>query len=145
MEGTDVVTAGKSPVLYQIADRKGESVVHHDRLKMCGDREFPVWLRKLRNRVLGQNDEVEQLEVDDAEGDMVINDLFGSGLGLASESLTPNLSDDSLQSPRREPVDWGVLSESLTPTQRPAREEMGVQKQVRGNTTIRSCMILPML
>ena len=38
-----------NPPLYRIKGRKGESVVHHDRLKRCDDRDIPTWLRRLRH------------------------------------------------------------------------------------------------
>ena len=41
-----------SPVLFRIKGRKREVVVHHDRLKPCMDRSIPMWMRRLRHRVL---------------------------------------------------------------------------------------------
>lgn len=35
--------------LYTIRDRKGQSIIHHDRLKKCNDRDIPIWLRRLRH------------------------------------------------------------------------------------------------
>lgn len=36
--------------LYTIRDQKKEQVLHHDRLKLCKDRDIPMWLRRLRHR-----------------------------------------------------------------------------------------------
>ncbi|CAC5407124.1 unnamed protein product [Mytilus coruscus] len=53
-KGPCVVIEVKSPVLLKIKDRKREEVVHHDRLKLCIDREIPLWLQRLRNDILGR-------------------------------------------------------------------------------------------
>ena len=47
-EGPYLITAVKPPMLYQIKDRISESWIHHDRLKLCEDREFPIWLKRQR-------------------------------------------------------------------------------------------------
>ncbi len=36
----------------KVQDRKRESVVHHDRLKLCHDRSLPLWMRRLRHGLL---------------------------------------------------------------------------------------------
>lgn len=41
-KGPLLVTAVKSPVLYEVSDRRRARVVHHDRLKVCHDREVPL-------------------------------------------------------------------------------------------------------
>ena len=46
--GPYLVVSANFP-LYKIKDRKGESVIHHDRLKRCEDREIPIWLRRMRH------------------------------------------------------------------------------------------------
>ena len=38
-----------TPPLFKIRDRKGDSIIHHDRLKRCNDREIPLWLKRLRH------------------------------------------------------------------------------------------------
>ena len=40
-EGPYVIVDIKSLVLYKIKDKKGIEVVHHDRLKLCQDRDVP--------------------------------------------------------------------------------------------------------
>ncbi|XP_033757508.1 uncharacterized protein LOC117339906 [Pecten maximus] len=48
--GPYLVVKKLSPALYRICDRKSRAtVVHHDRLKACHDRELPVWLLRLRS------------------------------------------------------------------------------------------------
>jgi len=54
-KGPYIITQVKTPALYKIKDKKRESWIHHDRLKLCNDRELPVWVKRLRNDILGQN------------------------------------------------------------------------------------------
>ena len=61
-KGPFLVTKVLSPVLYKICDRKKNFVIHHDRLKSCDDREIPLWLRRKRSRLLGQDDQAEREE-----------------------------------------------------------------------------------
>ena len=56
-----------SPVLFRIKGHKREVVVHHDRLKSCMDRSIPMWMRRLRHRVLDL-DETLPYEEDDELG-----------------------------------------------------------------------------
>ena len=46
------VVAESFPPLYRIRDRRGDAVIHHDRLKRCDDRTIPIWLRLIRNQLL---------------------------------------------------------------------------------------------
>lgn len=43
-----------SPILYRIEGKKGKrrQVVHHDRLRICKDRDVPLWARREQQRVL---------------------------------------------------------------------------------------------
>jgi hypothetical protein len=43
-KGPYVVSQVLSPMLYKIVGRKHEKVVHHDRLKICVDRNVPIWI-----------------------------------------------------------------------------------------------------
>jgi hypothetical protein len=52
MGGRDRVVAESFPPLYRIRDRRGDAVIHHDRLKRCDDRTIPIWLRLIRNQLL---------------------------------------------------------------------------------------------
>ncbi len=51
-KGPVLVSKVLSPVLYEIVDRKGTHVIHHDRLKPCMDRSIPFWLRRRRHELL---------------------------------------------------------------------------------------------
>ena len=51
--GPWIVTQVISSVLYRIANRKQSMVVHHDSLKLCSDRDLPIWLlRKRQGKML---------------------------------------------------------------------------------------------
>ena len=51
-KGPYLVTEVLSSTLLRIKDRKRDSVVHHDRLKKCIDRAIPMWLRRMRHKLL---------------------------------------------------------------------------------------------
>ena len=51
-KGPLLITKVLSSVLFRIRDKRGESVIHHDRLKLCQDRAIPMWMRKMRQRFL---------------------------------------------------------------------------------------------
>ena len=50
------------PPLYKLQDRRKVGVWHHDKLKVCRDRQIPLWLRRLRNSILSQEEGEEELE-----------------------------------------------------------------------------------
>ena len=65
-KGPFLVTKVISPALYKVRGRRDESVVHHDRLKICQDRHIPMWMRRLRHQQLSLN---ETIGYDKAEDD----------------------------------------------------------------------------
>ena len=50
-KGPAVVITKLTPYLYRIRDCKAETVVNHDRLKRCNDREVPLWASSFKKRV----------------------------------------------------------------------------------------------
>ena len=42
-----------NPALFKIRNRTKSTVVHHDKLKLCTDRNFPIWLLRLRQDIMG--------------------------------------------------------------------------------------------
>ena len=48
------------PPLYTLVGRRRRGVCHHDKLKLCQDRCIPLWLRRLRNKVLAPEEEPEE-------------------------------------------------------------------------------------
>ena len=59
-KGPYIIIQVKTSVLYKVKDKKGESWIHHDRLKLCNDRELPVWIKRLRNNIQGRNTREDQ-------------------------------------------------------------------------------------
>ena len=93
-KGPYIISKILSPVLYQIIDKKNkETVVHHDRLKLCRDREHPVWLKRARNKYIDQDIQVctnlEKTSYDQSEEQVFdLSGLFSSD--------TDDVHDDSL-------------------------------------------------
>ena len=54
-KGPYIIVEVLSHILYKVKGRKTESVLHHDRLKMCNDRTWPVWLKRLRHTILPES------------------------------------------------------------------------------------------
>lgn len=92
-KGPYVITAVKSAVLYKIMEKKNrESVIHHDRIKLCRDRQHPLWIRKLRNKIMNNN-EIEPRYLPKDDSDVInISPLFDS----ESDMLIPNLASQSV-------------------------------------------------
>ena len=76
-------------VLYRIDNRKRAMVVHHNSLKLCSDRDVPIWLQRKRHeltwtlvedvgdRVLEQATDVLRDPEEYGEGDNLgLEDLF---------------------------------------------------------------------
>ena len=61
--GPHLVTRAISPILYQIDGRRSTDVIHQDRLKLCRDRNVPLWMRRKRHQFL-DTDAVVRLPVD---------------------------------------------------------------------------------
>ena len=47
-----IVTEVISTLLYRRAGRNREYVKHHDKLRICEDRDIPLWVRRKRHMVL---------------------------------------------------------------------------------------------
>ena len=54
-KGPFIVTHQVSDVLYQLQGRRltDVKVMHHDRMKICKDRDVPLWIRRKRAVILG--------------------------------------------------------------------------------------------
>ena len=57
--GPYVVTQVITPRVIQIRNRKRSFNIHHDNLKLCKDRDLPVWVQRLKNKIL-ENQELDQ-------------------------------------------------------------------------------------
>lgn len=99
------LVVSSNPPLYKIRGRKGDSVVHHDRLKLCSDRDIPTWIRRLRHALFkddsGLDESWDMLDETIPYGlDVDVQDLFSdnqSGDDALSDSqfVAPQLSVDT--------------------------------------------------
>ncbi|VDI23542.1 Hypothetical predicted protein [Mytilus galloprovincialis] len=86
--------------LYTIKDRKGESVIHHDRLKKCNDREIPLWLRRLRHNMFNDTSFVHADESTDEDTQTASDNnlLYCGGQLLQNLDLVSDVSlNDNFQ------------------------------------------------
>jgi hypothetical protein len=68
--GPLLVTKVLGPALYKVKDRKGEYVLHHDKLKICVDRHIPMWMQRLRHQFLQLD---ETLAYEESEESVVMD------------------------------------------------------------------------
>ena len=93
--GPYLVTHKISDILYQIQGRKERDrrVLHHDRLKICRDRDIPLWLQRKRASFL-QNAPAEP----ETEAENDLHNLWQSENQDATEEHTPGPGDPDLLS-----------------------------------------------
>ena len=90
-EGQYLLTRVLSHVLYTIPNRRRESTIHHDRLKLCEDRSIPVWMKRLRNHLF--NVEGKQERTDDQSD---IDAYPSDSLHLLFENLVTATDQDEV-------------------------------------------------
>ena len=67
--GPFLVVSVYSPILYKIMGKKKSSVIHHDRLVRGHDRCIPIWLQRLRQKLLaGELSEDRRDPIEDIHG-----------------------------------------------------------------------------
>ena len=118
-KGPFVITKVVSPVLYRIQGRKIESIVHHDRLKLCQDRTLPMWIRKLRHKILELDETLPYDEDEDVE-EIGLAPLFD--LPTDQEDTEPDFHDVITSTQTVQPSDaetqddteWETSSETET-------------------------------
>ena len=93
--GPWIVTQVISSVLYRIANRKRSMVAHHDSLKLCSDRDSPIWLLRKRHELTGEyvGDRVLE-QVTDALGD---SDEHGNGDDISLKDLFAERTEEGLE------------------------------------------------
>ncbi len=52
LKGPYVVLEVITPALYRLRDQKRDSVHHHDKMRICEDREIPLWVQRVRQEIL---------------------------------------------------------------------------------------------
>ncbi len=59
----------------KVQDRKRESAVHHDRLKLCHGRSLPLWMRRLRHGLLVKTPDLAgEIDTDEADAAEQVED-----------------------------------------------------------------------
>ena len=71
-QGPFLITKVLSPQLYRINGKKKFTVVHHDLIKRCEDRELPFWMRRQRSKFLRS----EKPQEEDKSTNLGIESLF---------------------------------------------------------------------
>ena len=91
--GPWIVTQVISSVLYRIANRKRSMVAHHDSLKLCSDRDLPIWLLTKRHELKGEDvgDRVPEQATD------ALGDEHGNGDDLGLENLFAEMTEEGLE------------------------------------------------
>ena len=82
-----------SATSYRIVNRNRSTVVHHDKLKKCTNRSFPLWVLRRRQRIIGgeeQHDDADLMgEIDETD----LPNLFDVGQETIPETLAAEDSD----------------------------------------------------
>ena len=95
-----------SSVLYRIANRKRSMVAHHDSLKLCSDRDLPIWLLRKRHELTGV-DVVDRV-LEQATDALGHPDEHGHGDDLGLEDLFAEMTEEELeQRPQTQEMHYG--------------------------------------
>lgn len=91
-KGPYVIIKCLSNVLYQIGGKQKKSTVHHDRLIPCEDRNIPIWVKRLRHKVLsGKSDITHHEPLEIGKDDLCLDKLFEKD--IETETLDSNSHD----------------------------------------------------
>ena len=95
-----------SSVLYRISNRKRSMVAHHDSLKLCSDRDLPIWLLRKRHELTGEY--VGDWVLEQATDAMTDPDEYGDGDNLGLKDLFAERTEEGLeQRPQTQEMDSG--------------------------------------
>ena len=123
-KGPLLVTKIMSPVLFRVRDKKGESVIHHDRIKPCRDRAVPLWMRKLRHRFLSTGSSFpDPTNLLDDDSDLNLDILFEDKVSVDSSSAhgTDDGHNNQMPSGEDQSVDTIVVNQPQVATSRRSR------------------------
>jgi len=90
-KGPYIVVKVINPVLYEIEDRKRSYVIHHDRLKLCTDKDLPIWIQRRRTNCMDQLKDTTPSEMTN-EDIYDLSPLFSDSTQLTSDG--PMLRND---------------------------------------------------
>ena len=101
-----------------IRDKRGQSVIHHDRIKLCRDRAIPLWMRKMRQAFLSTGsasadptnllDGDSDLNLDILYTDQVSDAISSGGHDQDQTSDAVNINDSIINVPQT--VDTGIVN-----------------------------------
>ena len=114
---TEVVT----PYLYRVADRRRTMVLHHDKLKLCEDREIPFWIRRKRHS-LGMDADSDGSEVQEEDSPAPVAQVQTHVSGAAVDHDQENGYQDSVQ-------DGAVSTEVISDEQEGEEVAQSVQEE----------------
>ena len=104
--GPWIVTQVILSVLYRIANCKRSMVAHHDALKLCSDRDLPIWLLRKRHELTGED--VGNRVLEQATDALRDPDEYGDGDNLGLEDLFAEMIEEGLeQRPQTQEMDSG--------------------------------------
>jgi hypothetical protein len=90
-KGPYIVVKVINTVLYEIEDRKKSYVIHHDRLKLCTDKDLPIWIQRRRTNFIDQLKDTTPSEMTN-EDIYDLSPLFSESTQLTSDG--PMLRND---------------------------------------------------
>ncbi|CAC5415898.1 tatD [Mytilus coruscus] len=111
------------PPLYTIRGRKGDSdsVVHHDKLKLCNDRDIPTWIKRLRHALFQAESEMDESwdDLDDTIPygvDFNVQGMFDSNQPTFDSAVLPqSLGDPSYtHTPLTQELEQGPQCDTVT-------------------------------
>jgi hypothetical protein len=106
--GPVLVTQVLSPALYKVKDKKGEQVLHHDKLKLCEDRHIPMWMQRMRHQFL-QLDETLAYEEDEADVTLAAH-RFEEAPAVSLQELFTEVVEASESESETEPIEEEYFS-----------------------------------
>lgn len=94
-KGPYLITEVLSPCLYRVQGRKQHDILHHDKLKLCVDREVPLHMRRLRRKFL-RGESLDHSPVDVWSENLNLNSLFRE-IEAVPELIGVNLPRSTLE------------------------------------------------
>ena len=110
--GPYVVVEVVTSALFRVVDKKGTYLMHHDRLKLCEDRDVPLWAKRKRHDILrasGTNDaDVEPRNQQAGAAAIVVGEAPELNLPAVDQVAQADVSTgDSIT------VEWGDNGEAV--------------------------------
>ena len=109
MKGPFIVCGALSSCLFKVRERRRISVVHHDRMRICEDRCVPLWVGRMRQKLLeGQNCDLEEPPLEE-ETELLLEPLVEE-VDNSPEDRVPTVGQDKPDQVTEEPVSTGTMN-----------------------------------